>query len=290
MMVRNERNVIVNCVGHLLKLGVNRIYAVDNGSTDDTPELLRRMAKLTGKLELSIDNGAYRQAEVLTALARQAASDGADWILPSDADEFLWLRQGVSLSLLCRRPEIGGYLMHVRNFLQARPVRGDWPGAIASMCVAAIPYGSLDDGFALVRDGHIPFVRSTYPHKLLLRAAPGLQLGSGHHTAKGLAGPLVQLDDGELLHAPIRSFSGLHRRRETGKRIKMAKVAPLPTQSWHLKRLVDMDAGALAHEWRSNTFHPLHPAQAGATRLDWRLVRIALGLTRFRWTVYRSKA
>jgi glycosyltransferase involved in cell wall biosynthesis len=287
MMVRNESHVILTCVGHLLTLGVERVYVVDNGSTDETPELLRNAAALTGRLVLSTDHGEFRQDEVLTALARRAAAEGADWILPVDADEFLWLRPGVSLLQLCRRSGIGGYRVPVRNFLQARPVRRDWPSSLMTMCVAAVPSGEVIDGQAMVTAGEIPFTRVRYPTKLLVRASPSLQLTFGHHDAMGLTEPLVALADGEILHAPMRAAQDLHHRVEAGRRV-MA-VTPHATQNWHLKRLVGMGPDELAREWHRNSFHPLRPLAAGAGRLDWRLSRIAIRQVGFRRRVYRSR-
>ncbi len=286
MMVRNERHVIVTCLGHLLTLGIERIYVVDNGSTDDTPDLLHRAATVTGRLVLTTDRGEFRQAEVLTALARRAASEGADWILPADADEFLWLRPGVSLARLCGRPGIGGYRMPVCNFLQARPIRHDWPNSLATMCIAAVPFGTVADGADMVQAGEIPFVRINYPTKLLLRATPSMQVAFGHHDAHGLAGPLLPLAEGELLHAPIRSAGDLQGRVELGRRVEA--VTPHPAQNWHAKRLVPMGCDELAREWRRNSFNPLRPIVPGAARLDWRLSRIAMRQSGFRRRVYRG--
>lgn len=109
MMVRNEQHVIASCIGHMLQtLGVSRVYVVDNGSFDRTPDILRRIAAGTGRVVAEADGGPFRQHEILTALAQRAAADGAAWVLPSDADEFLWLRSGLSLAALCRREGIGG--------------------------------------------------------------------------------------------------------------------------------------------------------------------------------------
>jgi hypothetical protein len=248
--------------------------------------LLRRIASLTGRLELTVDHGAYRQAEILSALAQHAISEGADWVLPSDADEFLWLRRGASLDLLYGRTDIGGFAVPVRNFLQARPIRQDWPGSLATMCVSAVPQGLAEDGFALVTDGKLPFVRISYPTKLLVRASPSLQFDHGHHNAEGLAGPLIPLEGGEKLHAPIRSFGDLHRRVEAGRRV--GAVSSNPSWSWHLKRLAHMKPSELEREWRENSFHPLRPLAAGVAQLDWRLALIALQQARFRRIIYGS--
>ncbi len=282
MMVRNEQHVIASCIGHLLTtVGVDRIYVVDNGSTDRTPDILQRIALGTGQVVLESDPGDFHQDEVFTRLARRAAAEGADWVLPADADEFLWLPPGVTLAALCAADGIGGYQVPVRNFVQARPVRRDWTGSLLTMLVAAVPAGSVADGRDMVSAGDIPFVRITYPAKLLLRAAPSLRIAFGNHEAFDTAGPLAPLRTGEILHAPIRCFERLRQRAEAGRRVEA--VTPEPGQNWHLKRIAAMDAAALAEEWRRNSFQPLSPVQKGATRLDARLCHVGLQQAGFRW-------
>lgn len=287
MMVRNEANIIATSLGHLLDtLRVERVYVTDNGSTDDTVAILSRIAAATGRVEIASEPGDYHQDVVMTGLARRAAADGADWILPADADEFLWLPAGIGLDDLARHDGHGGYRVPVCNFLQARPVRRDAPGALRTMLVSAVPHGTPADGQDAVGQGRIPFVRIAYPTKLFLRAAPDLRIAFGHHDAQATAGPLVMLPRGELLHAPMRAFSSLAQRAETGRRT--AIVTPGASQNWHLKRLVGMDPAALEAEWRLNAYAPLHPVRPGRTRLDLRLARIAWRQAGFRRRYQRA--
>ena len=54
MMVRDERHVIADCIGHLLgTVGVDRVYVADNDSTDGTPAILQRLATKTGRVVVS---------------------------------------------------------------------------------------------------------------------------------------------------------------------------------------------------------------------------------------------
>ncbi len=274
MMVRDERQIIIDCIGHLLgTVGVDRVYVADNDSVDGTPEILQRLAAKTDRVVLSHAPGGFRQAAVLTDLAARAMADGAAWLLPSDADEFLWFAPGASLAQACRRPGIGGYNVTVRNFVQARGIVQDWLGSIITMCVSAVPFGSVSDGRAAVEAGRIPFVRINYPTKLLLRAKPGLQLHHGHHEASGVAGPLVPLERGMVLHAPIRSRQDLRCRIEHGRRV--AQVMPDPSQNWHVKRIAAIGEAGLAEEWRSNSFVPMRRLPEGM-RWDLRLSRIGV--------------
>lgn len=274
MMVRNEQHIIAYSIGHMLTaLGIDRVYVVDNGSADRTPDILRRISLHTGRVIFDSYPGQFCQAEVLTALAHRAELEGADWVLPADADEFLWLAPGVSLATLCGNSDVGGYRIPVCNFLQASPVRSDWHGSLLTMCVAAVPSGLTTEAQARVCSGEIPFVRMAYPNKLLLRATQSLQISFGNHDAENTRGPLIAMTNGEILHAPIRAASRLHQRAETGRRVE--SVTRDPGYGWHVKRVAAMDRLALKHEWRRNSFMPFMPLQKGAARRDWRLFRIA---------------
>lgn len=286
-MVRSEEHIVATCIGHLLNtVRVDRVYVMDNGSTDGTPDLLRRIARRTDRVIIDTDPGAFRHGEIITALAHRAMADGFTWLLPTDADEFLWLRPGRSLAALCCRDDIGGYRLDLCNFLQARFIRRDWPGALGFMAVAAIPTGSMPTDEAQVTAGKVPFVRITYPTKILVRAAPALAITFGNHDATGTAGPLVPLPDAEILHAPMRSFDRLHRRAEAGRRSHV--TTPEPGQNWHIKRVAEMTAAALEQEWRRNTFSILHPARKGQTRWDLRLTKISRQQAGFRRSVARD--
>ena len=281
LMIRNEEHIVATCIGHLLNtVRVDRIYVTDNGSTDGTPDILRRIAKRTNRVVIDTDPGDFRQGEIITALARRAMADGFTWLLPTDADEFLWLRPGHSLAALCQRDDIGGYRLGLCNFLQARPIRRDWPGALGLMAVAAIPTGTMPTDAARVGAGTLPFVRITYPTKILVRASPALTVAFGNHDAAGTAGPLLPLPEAEILHAPLRAFDRLRRRAEAGRRSYV--TTPEPSQSWHIKRIAEMNAAALEQEWRRNSFSPLHPITKNETRFDLRLTKVSRQQAAFR--------
>ena len=65
----------------------------DNGSTDETPEILGRYEK-AGLVTVITEPGTdYRAAGAgwLTQMARLAATEfDADWVVHTDADEFWW--------------------------------------------------------------------------------------------------------------------------------------------------------------------------------------------------------
>ena len=105
-MVRDEVDIVRLCVLHHLTAGCERILVVDNGSSDGTTTVLRRLAKRT-PVSWTFDPGPYAQDELMTGLVGEAARAGADWVLPLDADEF-WTGEADLRAALCVTPRHRG--------------------------------------------------------------------------------------------------------------------------------------------------------------------------------------
>lgn len=88
-MVRNEADIIESFVRHNLQFA-DRLYIVNHRSSDATKDILQQLLQEGLPIVLQ-ECGCQEQAqaEVMTHLAKLAAEDGADLILPLDADEFL---------------------------------------------------------------------------------------------------------------------------------------------------------------------------------------------------------
>lgn len=87
-MVRNEGDIIATTVRHLLDQDLARVVVVDNGSTDDTLDVLQSLREPRLVIGRDREPG-YYQAAKMTELSRWAARHGAQWVVPFDADE-LW--------------------------------------------------------------------------------------------------------------------------------------------------------------------------------------------------------
>src|SRR5213592_4254980 len=94
LLVRNEADIVDAHLAFHLHAGVDFVIATDTGSDDGTIEILESYAR-EGLLHVIHDSDPeFLQTEVVTQMARLAATGfAADWVINSDADEF-WCPRG----------------------------------------------------------------------------------------------------------------------------------------------------------------------------------------------------
>lgn len=103
-LVKNEADILEHTLRHAAEQGIDRLLVVDNGSTDGTRE---RVAELSASLPVILGDDrepAYYQSAKMTRLARWAASRGAGWVVPMDADEFWFARDRTVADFLRSTP------------------------------------------------------------------------------------------------------------------------------------------------------------------------------------------
>lgn len=230
-MVRNEADVIESFVRHNL-CWADRIYVAVHESTDETLRILQSLQKDGLPIFLSEVSGAAQvQSEVVTALVRQAVEEGADFVLPLDADEFLLpdgnSPQGKSMKDRCR----GAFSLLEETKVYAIP----W--------VRYVPGGG--QGFLLSRKAY----REKWPEKIskaLLGAKAvqeaGLSVSQGSHLA------LLPKKDGERQAIVPETVTGLHIAhfpwRSEGQAAKKAAVGWLGNVAKYTRYT------RTAHQWR----------------------------------------
>lgn len=182
-MVKNEADILESTVRHTFAQGIDRLFVVDNGSTDGTRELLERLA---GEFPISIGDDSevgYYQDHKMTALAHAARRHGAEWIVPIDADEF-WFAPG----------------MRVADYLRSRP-RAETRTTATMYNLFPTPGNPSLTG---LRDG--PLRLDFRPHvlpKVATRPHPLLWIGMGNHSALR---PGILRNGLFIAHLPWRSF------------------------------------------------------------------------------------
>jgi hypothetical protein len=88
---KNESHILKEWIEHYLNQGVDKIFLVDNGSTDSYYSILQPYIS-TGKVDLVKDNKKYAQVELYNKhfLSKCKAYD---WVIVCDLDEFIYGRK-----------------------------------------------------------------------------------------------------------------------------------------------------------------------------------------------------
>lgn len=90
LLVRDEQDIVLNCIEHHLKHGVDGFIITDNGSSDNTAELCMKHPACLRFIREPSKNFNH-QGRWVTRMARLAAIKyGAKWIVNIDADEFFY--------------------------------------------------------------------------------------------------------------------------------------------------------------------------------------------------------
>ncbi len=119
-LVKDEADILEGFVRHNLHY-VDRMYVIDDRSTDNTAEILRRLCAETDRVRLLEDGwtGAFHQAKRTTAAMRLILKE-EDWdiVLPLDADEFIGApdRAVFEADLAAIPPGMAGAFAEMRYF------------------------------------------------------------------------------------------------------------------------------------------------------------------------------
>jgi hypothetical protein len=251
MVVRDEADILAVNLAHHRSQGVTDFRIVDNGSSDGTAQVLRRLSRMY-PLRWTRDDGAFHQSDAITELARDAARGGADWILPVDADEF-WTAAPHRLVDELRHTDAGALEVGVVNFIQHRRVRRARPAALLTMTYRiAAPQGPPERCEELVHSGETAFVAIEYAGKWISRAAPDLTITPGNHDVMGFQGPKRRSRGIVCLHAPLRARSMMALKAAHGRRLIEAGYPS--GHGWHVQRWyrLSLESG-LEDEWAANS-------------------------------------
>lgn len=252
-MVRNEADIIrLNVLYHLAS-GIDRMLLVDNGSTDGTDGVLQQLSLEHPAVRWSRDDGPFLPSKVMTKLAREAFEEGADWVVPVDADEF-WHASGGDLRSVLEGANAGVLRAQTVNFIQRRSQRESSPDVLTHMIRrAASPVGPPSHAQSLVESGQIAFVEKVYPQKCVCRPTPEIRIETGHHSISGANGPRTRTGEIVCLHAPMRSRAALAERITSSSRA--AAAGRNPNQGRNRRRLAALQGeAAVDAEWAANSY------------------------------------
>ncbi len=253
MIVRDAVDVVGAVLRNTLALGVERVIVLDNGSTDGTTRVLKRLAR-RHPIQWSAYEGPFLQAEITSGLVADAVAAGADWVMVVDADEFWWCERGL-LDVL-DNTDAGALYCPRLQFVQRWGVERATPPGLLSMTRHAIARPPEHDPPDVVERGEASVLEICPPRKVIVRAGPGVGVAVGAHDAVNAPGPLAPADDIVVLHAPLRARSALIGRIA---RSPLPRSSQEPLTGWHGNRWARMaaeDPAALEAEWRANAYGP----------------------------------
>ena len=199
LLVRNEEDILEENILYHASQGVDLFIIMDNLSTDTTRSIIKKLATEFKIIYHSQTNDDYRQAEWVTLMAHEAASEPhyADWVINNDADEF-WVFPNRSIKEYLRSipPQISA--LNVKRF-NALNTGGN--GQTTRMSTSH-PRESI---FFDINSTNC--LGNPLPFKCLHRASKDVIVSQGNHSVAGLAGEAINAEDPFILHFPYREFS-----------------------------------------------------------------------------------
>jgi Glycosyl transferase family 2 len=202
LRTRDEADVVDAHIAFHLNAGVDFVIVTDHRSNDGTVDILEDYARqrylhLIREQGDVMDEGAWA-----TRMSRLAATEfGADWVIPSDADEFWWPRGGSLKEVLGSVPDRYGIVRALLRQFVPQPDNGAFFAERMTARVATV--APIHDPTSLFR----PNLKSIH------RADPKVKVSAGAHTLQDTQFvPLRGWYPIEFLHFPIRSFEQCERK------------------------------------------------------------------------------
>jgi hypothetical protein len=203
LRARDEADVVDAQIAFHLNAGVDFVIATDHRSQDGTTEILEGYAR-GGHLHLIRAEGdEMDEGEWATRMSHVAASDfGADWVIPSDADEFWWPRGGSLKDVLESVPPRYGVVRALLRHFVPRPGEELFGERMTVRVSGSAPINNPNSLFR--------------PNlKVIHRADPTVVLSAGAHTLLNSSfAPLRGWYPIEFFHFPLRSLEQADRKYE----------------------------------------------------------------------------
>lgn len=210
-LVKDEEDVIEAVIRHHFAQGLDAIVVADNGSTDSTPAILRRL-RHEFPLYIARDRlFAYEQAAKLSCLAHLAGAARAGWVVPFDADEFWFGAAGGRLGHTLRSTDDDVTVLSAEMH-NVFPLAGLAPGATL---------GEREFRLCLHPSSHM---------KVAFRPHPDAMLSMGSHDVARTGERALGLT---LLHLPWRSREQMATKARKGvAALDAGRLAPEVGHHW----------------------------------------------------------
>lgn len=255
-ILRNAVDIAPLTVLHHWLLGFDRVWVIDNGSSDGTYEALRALSGRLPSLRLERDEGPFNQSAMTNAMANSLAADGFDLIVPFDADECWNLSLAQARAELHRR-QVNILCAPVVNYIQSRAVLQagpeSWRYATRRVARAIKPGTHISQAIGARR---LAFAEMAFPRKVLVSPPAGAAMNfiKGNHRVEFAGARVAQLRSIACLHLPLRAASELTR-RVTDYKDRHKPFRQDANGGWRLDYWAEMLAsGRIEQEWAANSY------------------------------------
>jgi glycosyltransferase involved in cell wall biosynthesis len=239
--VKNESDIVEAFVRHTHAL-VDQLIILDNGSTDNTPEILRSLEKDGLSLEIVDDpSPGKHQWKRMTRLMHEFAVERhkADWIVPLDIDEFIVTPEGADLHDLLAEAK-GPVGQYWRTYVPDPSNDKNEPNP------------ALRIRHCLAEEYH-PWMKIIIPGNLASQSGAVITQGSHKLELNGKLIDPLPIDSLRLAHIPIRSPEQFLAKVVIGHLQYMVMPKKNKAWGWHYKIWYDklkQDPGAFAASYR----------------------------------------
>lgn len=258
--VKDELDLLPHCISHLRRIGVERIEAIDAGSTDGSLEWLQAQSA-AGALGLhqfsDQDPDAAGWNRLTIALARNSGADHAIFL---DADEF-WIPQGGNLRD-CASLEASDVLTVHRYNVPLSPGQGLMtpgnapPIAAEGLWLITDPVPGFREQLGSDRD--LPWIRGVPMPKVAARTDCIDDMRDAGHAVDTIdaASRHAIADDVLIAHLPFTTLERFARKVANIRRTFAVHDEYFgPHLAWHWRRWLDLDTpAAIAAEYDRQCF------------------------------------
>ena len=211
-MILNEAEIIGTTIQHLLGEGIDALYFAIGPCTDDSWNIIESFSSDHDIHMYEDTDTVWHQTSWTNELIARAGSDGHEWIIPFDADEFVYATNGQTISERLASCE------NNKVYLQQ--------------------WGHHDWDNKEITPRHLPKVAFKW-------SPPGVQVSMGAHECSLLGGEWGVLDIREL---QFLSFDHFCRKVRT----RISTLDPEERargNGWHMTRFDGKDDDEMREEW-----------------------------------------